>query len=367
MANEVGIGVIGTGLWSSTVHLPAYQAHPCARLVGVYDVDRAGAERAARDFSIESVFSTYNEMLACADIDAIDIITPNVTHVSLALAAIAAGKHVFCEKPMAMNADEAQQMADAARKANVKTAINFTWRNPAAARFVRHLIQEDHIGKIYHVRGIYRAGWGRNEQRPIEWRLQKEFAGSGVIGDIGSHIIDMVEWMTGERITRLTADLNTFQPERPMVDGRGMVTAGMGTADMGTVDVDDAASLLARLSGGGMATLLATFYGTGERMNQGVEIYGQKGAVKMDYSNQETILASLDPLSDENQFADLPIPESFKTTAHDLRQNTVRKFVDAIVNDSEMRPSFEDGLRNQRIIDAVVASAQQGTWVDITR
>ena len=362
MIKEVGIGVVGTGLWASTVHLPAYQAHPDARLVGVYDVNVEGAERAAREFGIESVFTEYEKMLSQDDIDAIDIISPNVTHVSLALAAIAAGKHVFCEKPMAMNMEETQQMADAAREANVKTAINFTWRNPPAVRYVRHLIQQGHIGKIYHVSGIYRAGWGRNEQRPIEWRLQKEFAGTGVIGDIGSHLIDMVEWMTGERITRLTADLNTFQPERPLSNGDGM----------GTVDVDDAASFLARLSGGGMATFLATYYGTGERMNQGIEIFGQKGALKMEYSNQETIRASLEPHSDENQFIDLPILEQFKTRdlkmgGHDLRQNMVRKFVDAIANDEEMTPSFEDGLRNQRVIDTVVASAQKGTWLDVPK
>lgn len=352
MVNEVGIGVVGTGLWSSTVHLPAYEAHPKARLVGVYDIDPLGAERAAQAFGIEHVFSDYDAMLACGDIHAIDIISPNVTHAPLALAAIAAGKHVFCEKPMAMNADEARQMASAARKANVKTGINFTWRNPAAAKFVRHLIEQGKIGKIYHVRGIYRAGWGRNEQRPIEWRMQQKLAGTGVIGDIGSHLIDMIEWMTGERITDLVADLNTFQSQRPLANGSGV----------GTVDVDDAASFLARLSGGGMATLLSTFYGTGERMNQEIEIFGQNGALKMTYSNQKTIRVSLDPHSDENRFVDLPIPERFKTDGHDLRQNTIRAFVDAISDVQEMTPNFEDGLRNQQIIDAVVASAEQERW-----
>lgn len=353
--SKVGIGVIGSGLWASTVHLPAYHAHPSARLVGIYDVDRNGAERAAQQFGIETIFAEYADLLACDEIDAVDIITPNVTHAPLALAAIAAGKHVFCEKPMAMNADEAQQMADVAVQANVKTAINFTWRNPPAVRFMRHLIQQGKIGKIYHVRGIYRAGWGRNEQRPIEWRLQKEFAGTGVIGDIGSHMIDMIEWMTGEQIASLTADLNTFQSERPQPNGSAM----------GTVDVDDAASFLARLSGGGMVNFLSTFYGSGERMNQELEFFGQHGALKMVYSNQESIRASLEPQSDENQFIDLPIPAQFKMDSHDLRQNTVRAFVDAIANDTEMSPSFEDGLRNQRIIDAVVASAEAGEWVAV--
>ncbi|MEZ4863915.1 MAG: Gfo/Idh/MocA family oxidoreductase [Caldilineaceae bacterium] len=355
MATEVGIGVVGSGLWASTVHLPAYQAHPRARLVGIYDVDRAGAARAAKQFGIEAVFSDYHALLARADIDAIDIITPNVTHVALTLAAIAAGKHVICEKPMAMNGAEAQQMADAAAKANCKTAINFTWRNPPAVQYMRHLIEQERIGKIYHVQGIYRAGWGRNEQRPIEWRLQQKFAGTGVLGDIGSHLIDMVEWLTGERITSLVADLNTFQAERPLADGSGM----------GVVDVDDAVSFLARLSGGGMATFLATFYGTGERMNQGVEIFGQKGALKMEYTNQATIRAALEPFDGDYNFIDLPIPDHFKTAGWDLRQNTVRRFVDAIADDEAMTPGFEDGLRNQRIIDTVVASAREGKWLAV--
>lgn len=356
MEKKVGIGVVGTGGWASTVHLPAYQAHPRARLVGVYDVNIASAEQAAQRFGVETVFSDYSAMLARNDIDAIDIITPNVTHVALALAALAAGKHVICEKPMAMNVVEAQQMADAARKANRKTAINFTWRNPPAALYCRHLIQQGRLGKIYHVYGIYRAGWGRDAQRPMEWRLQQEFAGTGVLGDIGSHIIDMVEWMTGERITRLTADLNTFTPERPLADGSGM----------GRVDVDDAVSILARLSGGGMATFLATFYGTGERMNQGVEIFGQKGSLKMEYTNQESIRAALEPFERDYQVVDLPIPDRFKTQGRDLRQNTVYRFIDAIANDEEMRPSFEDGLRNQQLIDTAVASARSGRWLDVS-
>lgn len=359
MVNEVGVGVVGTGGWASDVHLPTYQAHPRARLVGVYDPDEERAARAAKRFGAESVFSDYEAMLDRDDIDAIDIITPNVSHASLALAAIAAGKHVICEKPMAMNVDEAQQMVDAARKANLKTAVNFTWRNPPAALFIRHLIQQGRLGRIYHVNGVYRAGWGHDADRPFMWRLQKEAAGTGVLGDIGSHIIDMVEWMTGERITSLVADLNTFEPERPLVDGSGM----------GTVDVDDAASFLARLSGGGMATFLATFYGTGERMNQGVEIFGQKGSLKMEYGfyndDQETIRAAFAPFASDYNFLDIPIPEQFKTMGHDLRQNTMRRFIDAIANDEEMKPSFDDGLRNQRVIDTVVASAQAGTWMDV--
>ncbi|MEZ4707800.1 MAG: Gfo/Idh/MocA family oxidoreductase [Caldilineaceae bacterium] len=126
---------------------------------------------------------------------------------------------------------------------------------------------------------------------------------------------------------------------------------------VGVYDVDPA--------GAARATLLATFYGTGERMNQGVAIYGQQGALKMRYSNQTTISASLEPLSDTNQFIELPIPDQYKTVGHDLRQNTVRNFINAIANDEAMTPNFEDGLRNQRVIDTVVASAREGAWFDV--
>jgi len=131
------------------------------------------------------------------------------------------------------------------------------------------------------------------------------------------------------------------------------------------VDADDAASFLARLSSGGMATFLATFYGTGERMNQGVEIFGQKGAIKMQYTDQESLWAAFEPFERDYQFAEHPIPEHFKTVSHDLRQNTIRKFVDAVADGEEMIPNFEDGLRNQRVIDAVVASARDGRWLEV--
>ena len=351
MVKEVGIGVVGTGMWANNVHLAAYQEHPQARLIAVYDVDRESAERAAERFGAESVCDELEELLGRDDIDAVDIITPNVTHAPLVLAALAAGKHVMCEKPMAMNADEARQMAEAAAEAKVKTAVNFTWRNSGSMGYARYLVEQGELGRIFHVYGSYLGGFGSNPKMPIFWRLQKDVAGTGILGDIGSHIIDLAEWITGERITRVLADLNTFTPERPLPGGGGM----------GKVDVDDAASLLARFDGGGMGTFLATCYATGESMDQHIEIYGQKGSMRVSYRNQETIDAALGG----ERMQTIPIPDEFKVSSEHNHRANVRNFVGAIADDIEMVPNFTDGLRNQRVLDTVVASSLAGTWVQV--
>ena len=174
---------------------------------------------------------------------------------------------------------------------------------------------------------------------------------AGILGDIGSHIIDLAEWITGQRITGVLADLNTFTPERPLPGGDGM----------GKVDVDDAASLLSRFDGGGMGTFLATCYATGESMDQHIEIYGQKGSMRVSYRNQETIDAALGG----ERMQTIPIPDEFKVSSEHNHRANVRNFVGAIVDDTEMVPNFTDGLRNQRVLDAVVASSQAGTWVQV--
>lgn len=353
--SEVGIGVVGTGMWANNVHLAAYQEHPKASLVSVYDVNREAAERTAKRFGAESVAGSYEELLARDDIDVIDVITPNVTHAPLVLAAIEAGKHVMCEKPMAMNAGEALRMTEAADKAGVKTGVNFTWRNGGPVQYARELVAQGELGQVYHVYGCYLSGFGHNPKVPLMWRLQKDMAGTGVLGDIGSHIVDLAEWIIGERTTKVLADLNTFTEERPLLDGSGN----------GKVEVDDAASFLTRFEGGGMGTFLATFYATGESMDHRIDIYGKKGSIRLSWKEQDTILVSLG-LTD-SEIKPIDIPDRFKAPHEQMTRANVRNFVDAIADDKEMVPNFRDGLANQQVLDTVVASSQQGSWVEVPR
>ncbi|XOV86482.1 MAG: Gfo/Idh/MocA family protein [Pseudomonadota bacterium] len=351
----VRVGVVGTGKWANNVHLAAYQDHPLAQVVGVCDISLKRAQQAAARFGAEFATIDYGELIARDDVDAIDVITPNVNHAEVVLAAIGAGKHVMCEKPMAMNVAEAREMFEAATAANIKAGVNFTWRNAGAARYAKHIVQTGQLGRIYHVYGSYISDFGRYKEIPLIWRLQKRFAGTGALGDTGSHIIDLVEWITGERITRLIADLNTFVKERPLTDGSGV----------GEVDVDDAVSILARLEGGGMGTLHSTFYGTAQGMEQKVEIFGEKGALALRWQNQQTISLSVGHFADENQMLEVPIPERFKAPDHQLKRQNIYSFVEAISQDKKMSPDFQDGLRNQTVIDAVVASARSGNWVTV--
>lgn len=355
MTSDIRIGVIGTGMWANNVHLAALVAHPKATVVGVCDVNPDNARGTARRFGIETATSDAAELIQRDDIDAIDIVTPNVTHAPLALAAAAAGKHVFCEKPMAMNAEEARQMVSAAEDAGVRTGINFTWRNSPGARYARFLVQNGLIGTPYHVFGSYFSSFGRNPQIPLIWRLRKDMAGTGALGDTGSHIIDLVEWITGERVVELVADLNTFTRERPLI----------GQPGSGKVDVDDAASLMIRLEGGGMGTLLSTFYGSGRGMDQRVEIHGKKGALMLSSQDRDTITTSIAHFADEGQLLKVPIPARFQQPEDAVRQANVRAFIDAIANDTEMNPGFREGLRNQIVLDAAVESARKRSWVSL--
>ena len=217
----VRFGVVGTGGWANFVHLATYQAHPKAQIACVCDVDERSAERAAANFGAESVATDYRSMMERDDIDAVSIVTPNVYHADMTLAALAAGKHVMCEKPMAMTYDEAKEMADAASAAGVKTGINFSYRGFPGARYAQHIVSEGHLGRIYHVNAKYLSGGFTNPKVPLIWRMQKAMAGTGALGDIGAHMIDNVTWISGERITSLVADQRTFIDKRPLMDGSG--------------------------------------------------------------------------------------------------------------------------------------------------
>ena len=228
--SEVRIGVIGTGGWANTVHMRGYQAHPKARIVGVCDIILDRAKEAAEKFGAEFATDDYMALINRDDIDAIDVVTPNNVHVPIAMAAVKAGKHVMCEKPLAMNVAEAKELVDAAKAAGVKTGVNFTYRGHPAARYAREVICSGEIGRIFHVNAFYMQSWLVDPQRPLVWRLQKNLTGTGVLGDLASHVIDLAEWFTGSRITSVVGDMSTFQDERPLPDGSGT----------GKVDVDDA-------------------------------------------------------------------------------------------------------------------------------
>ncbi len=358
---EIRAGVVGTGFWANSVHMAAYRDHPQARVLGVCDVEIERARSAARTFGAEFVTRDYMELVTRDDIDVVNVVTPNVVHAPVALAALEAGKHVMCEKPLAMSYSEAEQLARAAAEAGVKTGINFTYRGHPAARFARHLVEQGQIGRIFHVNAFYMQGWLVNPEVPMVWRLRKEMTGTGALGDLGSHIVDLVEWLTGERIVSLVSDMQTFVEDRPLADGSGT----------GRVDVDDGATFLTRFGNGAMGTFVSSRYGTARPNYQRIEIYGDKGALVYSWEDTDNIQAAVGPVSvRESQMLSIPVPQRFKPTRRGAADRfgttqNMQHFVEAILEDKEMVPNFRDGLRNQEVLEAVAISSQDRGWVTL--
>ncbi len=346
--------MIGSGMWSR-YYINACQRHPLAEAMAVCNPNIASAQRVAERHQVPGIFGDVNELLA-SDLDAVAIVTPNDSHAELAIAAAQAGKHVLCEKPMALSAEQAESMVAAANDANIVTGINFTWRHPSAAQYARHLVRSGEIGRIFHVNGCFNQGFLTNPNVPLMWRLQKAKTGTGCLGDIGSHILDLAEWVSGEVITSVCGDLTTFIDERPKADGSGK----------GPVDVDDAATVLTRFENGGLGNFMSTRYAAGSGgMDQRLEIYGQKGSLIMDFQDQDHIKVSIGSFQRENQMLTVPIPQRFKTTAERYMGQNVTNFIDAIIRDEPMSPDFRDGLHSQRLLDAIVTSAEGRCWIDV--
>ncbi len=355
-SSEVRIGVVGTGGFANQVHMPGYHAHPRAKIVGVCDIILERAEAAAKRFGATFVTDDYKELVSRDDIDAIDVVTPNVVHVPIALAAIKAGKHVICEKPLAMSHAEAQELIAAAKETGAKTGVNFTYRGHPASRYAQYLISRGHIGRIFHVNAFYMQGWLVSPDTPIVWRLQKDMTGTGVLGDLGSHVIDLACWFTGAKITSVVADMSTFVEERPLPGGTGK----------GKVDVDDASTFLARFDNGAMGTFVSSRNATARGNYQRIEVYGESGALVYSWDDKEYLEASVGHFAKEYQMLKIPVPARFtpRDGGTGFTEN-ISNFIDAILNDKEMVPNFADGLENQEVLDAVSMSAEDGTWVSI--
>lgn len=234
-------------------------------------------------------FSTdWQKTVASPEIGLVDIVTPNFMHAPPAKAAIAAGKNVSCEKPIAGTLAEAREMAEAAKKAKVKSFVWFNYRRVPAVALAHKLVKQGAIGEIRHVRASYLQDWA-DENVPLAWRFDKKLAGSGAHGDLNAHIIDMCRFVTGQEITEISGAIaETFIKERKLMTGvaAGGIAAGVKAAEKkGKVTVDDAVLFLARFSGGAVASFEAARQATGNQNRNGWEINGTKGSVKFDFED----------------------------------------------------------------------------------
>ncbi|HEX6232896.1 MAG TPA: Gfo/Idh/MocA family oxidoreductase [Jiangellaceae bacterium] len=386
-ARELGIGMVGYAFMGKA-HSHAWRNAPSfftlplvPRLRVLAGRNAAAATAVAEKFGWEHVETDWRALIARDDVDVVDVCTPGDTHAEIAIAALAAGKHVLCEKPLANSVPEAEAMAEAARMAQargVRSMVGFTYRRVPAIRLAQSLVAEGRLGAIRHVRAQYLQDWLIDPQAPLSWRLDKERAGSGALGDIGAHIVDLTQYITGERITGVSAIMETFVKERPVAasfDG----LAGTAGEGVGPVTVDDAAIFLGRFSGGALATFEATRFATGRKNAIRIEINGTDGSLAFDFEDMN--LLHLLENSDGAKTAGFrrilvtepehPYIAAWWPAGHILGYehgftHQAVDLVNAIAEGHDPEPSFADGLNVQRVLAAVEDSAaKDSVWTPV--
>lgn len=255
-------------------------------LAAVCGRDADAVREAADRHGWASTETDWRTLVERDDIDLVDICTPGDSHAEIALAALAAGKHVLCEKPLANTVEEAEAMTRAAEEAGARgrlAMVGFNYRRVPATALARRMVAEGRIGRLRHLRVTYLQDWLVDPKAPLTWRLRKELAGSGALGDLGAHIVDLAQYLSGERIAGVSALTETFVRERPLPDGaaRGL-SAGSADGVTGEVTVDDAAVFTARLTSGALASFEATRYATGRKNALRIELNGERGSLAFD-------------------------------------------------------------------------------------
>ncbi|MBA9007441.1 Gfo/Idh/MocA family protein [Thermomonospora cellulosilytica] len=369
----LGVGMVGHA-FMGRVHSQAWRSVHAffdvpyvPVMVAVAGRSRDRVRAAADRLGWASAETDWKALLRRDDIDLIDICTPGDTHAEIAIAALDAGKHVLCEKPLANTVAEAEAMTAAAERAaerGVRAMVAFNYRRVPAIALARRLVADGRLGAIRHVRAQYLQDWLTDPEQPLTWRLQRDKAGSGALGDIGAHIIDAAQFITGERITGVTALTETFVRERPV---------GAGGGERGPVTVDDAALFLARTTGGAVAAFEATRFATGRKNALRIEINGSKGSLAFDFEAMNELWFHDAALGDaEGGFrrilvteADHPYAGAWWPPGHLLGYehtftHEIADLLSAIAAGTDPSPSFADGLQVQRVLAAVEASAAAG-------
>lgn len=345
--------------------------------------DAAAVKSAAERLGWRGTAGSWQELVARDDVDLVDVCTPGFTHAEIAVAALEAGKHVLCEKPLANTIDEAEAMVAAAQAAaarGVRSMVGYTYRRVPAVQLARTLVAEGRIGTVRHVRVQYLQDWLADPEAPLSWRLDKQAAGSGALGDIGSHAVDLAQFITGERVTGVSAVLETFVHERPVAaEFAGL--HGTGGTERGPVTVDDAAVFLARLSGGGLGVFEATRFAAGRKNAIRLEINGDRGSVAFDFEDMN-VLHYYDATEDPAYagFRRIVVTEPqhayvarWWPAGHGLGYehaftHQVVDLVGDVAAGRDPSPSFADGLAVQRVLAAVEASAADDSrWVPLSR
>ena len=325
----------------------------------------AKVREAQERLGFEEAATSWETVLSRKDIDIVNICTPGDSHAPIAVAAAEAKKSILCEKPLANNVAEAERMTIAAKKAGVVNMICHNYRRCPAVTLAKQIIDEGKLGDIHHYRGVYLQDWIVNPKFPRVWRLEKARAGSGSLGDILSHTMDLSRYLVGEPV-EVSGLLKTFIAERPLPDGNGR----------GKVDVDDSAQALVKFANGAVGYYEGSRFAPGRKNYNRLEINGSKGSIVWDLErmNELELYVESGPLSGFSTIsatdAKHPYVSAWWPPGHIIGYehsftHTVHDFLLAVAKGESVTPDFEDGLKNQRVLDAIEQSARLRQWVAI--
>ncbi len=366
--DQITIGLIGTGFMGKC-HALAFRTVPAVfpdvprpRLELLADVEPAVAEAAARIFGFARWTTDWRALIADPAVDLVAITTPNFLHQEMAMAAIAADKHVYCEKPLALDAKGAATMCEAAEAAGVKTLVGFNYLHNPATRLAREIIESGEIGEIVHFRGIHFEDYMADPAAPATWRTRKATAGAGAVADLGSHIISLARYLVGE-IVEVCGRVQTVIRERPKAGD---------PADREPVEVDDQAQALVRFANGAAGTIEASWIASGRKMALNYEVTGSRGALRLDqerfnelqlftYGDRRRLDGFKTILSgpEHPDYAAFCPAPGHQLGFNDLKVIEVKTLLQGLARKVPLYPDFRDAWEIARVVDAILLSAEE--------
>jgi predicted dehydrogenase len=304
----------------------------------------------------------------------IDIVTPNNTHVEIAIAAAEAGKHILCEKPLALTVEDAERMLEAVKKSGVIHMICHNYRFVPAVQYAKKLIDAGKIGKIRHFRAHYLQDWLMDPKFPLAWRMRKEITGSGALGDIAAHSIDLARFLVGD-IKEVVGMMETFIKERPVGEMSGGLSGKVESTEMGNVDVDDTTAFLARFESGVLGVFEASRFAGGNRNGNRFEINGEKGSIRWDMENMNNLevyfsddeagcqgYRTISCTEEHHPYAGAYWPAGHIIGYEHTFINLAHEMINGIAEGKNPTPNFEDGVKNQKVLFAIEDSVRNKGW-----
>ncbi|WP_055107157.1 Gfo/Idh/MocA family protein [Paenibacillus ihumii] len=382
---QLRVGMIGYKFMGKA-HSNAYRTLPMffpealrPEMTALCGRNKEAVSEAAARLGWSDVVTDWKELIARDDIDLIDINAPSDAHKEIALAAAKAGKHIFCEKPLALTLSDAREMLQAAEDAKVAHMVGFNYRFSPAVKLAKKLVESGRLGKIYHFRAWFLQDWIIDPDFPLVWRLQKEIAGSGSHGDLGAHLIDLAHYLVGD-INEVIGMSETFIKERPIAEEMtGLSAKGSKDSPKGPVTVDDATLFLARFANGALGSFEATRFAAGHRSTNSFEINGSLGSVRFDFermnelevyftSDEEDVqgfrrVLATDPA---HEYAEAWWPPGHTIGFEHTFIHEMLELTNALRENRLPQPNFHDGVKCQAVLEAVERSIDERRWVEIS-